>query len=138
MFTVTRTTAVLLALAGGTLMGSCASEGPRPVEDLTRARTLVDAADKGGTAQRYAAADLQRAHDELANATSADSAGKFDEARTFAQSAAADANVAAARGAAAEAERSAHEVAQSNASVQTEANRAADASTTMPAPPPPQ
>jgi Domain of unknown function (DUF4398) len=119
------------------LPAGCASEGPRPVEELTRARTTIEAADKGGSAQRYAAADLQLAHDELANANRADSAGKFNEARAFAESATADANVAAARGAAGDAEHAAREVAESNASLSNEANRAADSSTTTPPPPPP-
>jgi hypothetical protein len=131
-------TFVCIAIAGAALAAGCASEGPRPVEQLTRARTLIDAADRGGAAQRYAAADLQRAHDELANANSADSAGKFNAARDYAESAAADANLAAARGAAGEAQHAAQEVAQSNSSLRTEADRAADASATMPPPPPPQ
>ncbi len=131
-------TFICLAIAGAGLAAGCASEGPRPVEQLTRARTLIDAADRGGSAQRYAGADLQRAHDELANANTADSAGKFNEARAYAESAAADANLAAARGAAGEAQHASHEVAQSNASLRTEADRAADASAVMPAPPPPQ
>ena len=131
-------TFVCLAIAGSALAAGCASEGPRPVEQLTRARTLIDAADRGGNAQRYAGADLQRAHDELANANSADSAGKFNEARAYAESAAADANLAAARGAAGDAQRAAHEVAQSNNSLRTEADRAADASAVMPPPPPAQ
>ena len=86
-------TFVCIAIAGAALGAGCASEGPRPVEQLTRARTLIDAADRGGNAQRYAAADLQRAHDELANANSADSAGRFNEARAHAESAAADAKI---------------------------------------------
>jgi Domain of unknown function (DUF4398) len=131
-------TFVCIAIAGSALGAGCASEGPRPVEQLTRARTLIDAADRGGNAQRYAAADLQRAHDELANANSADSAGKFNESRAYAESAAADANLAAARGAAGEAKHASSEVAQSNSSLATEADRAADASSVMPAPPPPQ
>jgi|SRR5580704_10945295 outer membrane murein-binding lipoprotein Lpp len=137
MSTLTRTF-VCAALAASALAAGCASEGPRPVEQLTRARTLIDAADRGGSAQRYAAADLQRAHDELASANTADSAGKFNESRTYAESAAADANLAAARGAAGEAQHASHEVAQSNNSLRTEADRAADASSVMPAPPPPQ
>ena len=131
-------TLLCAAIAGSALAAGCASEGPRPVEQLTRARTLIDAADRGGNAQRYAAADLQRAHDELASANTADSAGRFNEARAYAESASADANLAAARGSAGEAQRAAHEVAQSNNSLRNEADRAADASSAMPPPPPPQ
>jgi hypothetical protein len=138
MLKVTRNTTLLLTLAGCAFAGGCASEGSRPVEELTRAKTMVEAADKGGNAQHYAAADLQRAHDELANADRADGAGRFNEARAFAESAAADANLAAARGAAGDAERAAQEVAQSNASVRSEAGRAAEASAPMAPPSPPR
>jgi len=129
---------ICTAIAGSSLAAGCANEGPRPVEQLTRARTLLEAADRGGNAQRYAAADLQRAHDELANANNADSAGKFNEARAYAESAAADANLAAARGAAGEAQHASSEVAQSNDSLRTEADRAANASAAMPPPARPQ
>jgi flagellar motor protein MotB len=59
-----------LALAA---TAGCATEGPPPQAELTRAQTLVDQADKG-PAQHYAAADLQRAHEELSAASSAESA----------------------------------------------------------------
>jgi hypothetical protein len=106
------------------------------MEQITRATTLIEAADQGGNAQRYAAADLQRAHDELADAKRADTAGKYTEARTFAESAAADANLAAARGAAGDSKRAAQEVAQSNAMLRGEANRAVDNSVSPPRPAP--
>ena len=69
-------TALLAAAASG-----CATQGPQPTEQITRARAVVEQADKGG-AQRYAAADLQRAHDELADADKANSAKRYDEARS--------------------------------------------------------
>jgi len=106
------------------IVGGCAGEGPRPMEEITRAQTLIEAADKGGNAQKYAPADLQRAHDELADATRADGAGKYNDARDFAESAAADANLAAARGAAGDARRAATEVVQSNATLRSESDRA--------------
>jgi len=96
------------------------------MEEITRAQTLIEAADKGGNAQKYAPADLQRAHDELADATRADGAGKYNDARDFAESAAADANLAAARGAAGDARRAATEVVQSNATLRSESDRAAN------------
>ncbi len=102
------------------------------MEEITRANTLVEAADKGGNAQRYAAGDLQRAHDELADANRADTAGKYEEAKNFAESAAVDANLAAARGAAGDAKRAATEVVQSNATLRGEANRAVDNSIATP------
>ena len=49
------------------LAGGCATEQGKPTEEVTKARTVIQRADKGD-AQRYAAADLQRAHDELSSA----------------------------------------------------------------------
>lgn len=107
------------------LASACATQGPQPTEELTRARTLIDQADKAG-AQRYAAADLQRAHDELASAELASGAGQSDSARRYAESAAADADVAAARAAAGEARRAAQEVVQGNEALRHEAQRSND------------
>jgi membrane-bound lytic murein transglycosylase len=116
------------------LLAACASEGPRPTEQLTAARTLVTQADKS-EAQRYDAADLQKAHDELNGAETADSQRKYNDARRLAESAAVDADVAAARAQAATAQHAAHEVEQSNAALRTESARAAAAEGN---PPPPQ
>jgi hypothetical protein len=104
------------------LAAGCATQGPQPTEEMTRARTLVEQADRSG-AQRYAAADLQRAHDELSNADKANAERKYDDARRYAESAAADADVASARGSAGEADRAAHEVRQSNATLRQESER---------------
>jgi len=119
-----------LALAA---LGGCASEGPPPREAMARAHTLVEQADKGN-AQRYAAADLQRAHDELAAAERDYNLKKYDEARAAAESAGADADLASARGSAGEAQRAALEVARSNGAVRQEADRAAEASAAAPPP----
>ncbi|MFL6605293.1 MAG: DUF4398 domain-containing protein [Steroidobacteraceae bacterium] len=104
------------------LAGGCATQGPQPIEEMTRARTLIEQADRSG-AQRYAAADLQRAHDELNNADKANAEKKYDDARRYAESAAADADVAVARAGAGEAQRAAQEVAQSNGTLRQESNR---------------
>jgi hypothetical protein len=126
----------LIGTAGAcALLAGCASEGPQPTAQLATARTLVAQADKS-PAQRYAAADLQRAHDELSAAETADGQRKFNDARSLAESAAADADVAVARGQAGEAQRAAHEVAQGNASLRSESERAAGASSPPPAPAP--
>jgi hypothetical protein len=128
----------LIFACGGFIIVGCAGEGPRPMEEMTRAHTLIEATDKDGNAQRYAAADLQRAHDEFADATRADGAGQYLEARNFAEAASVDANLAAARGAAGEAKRSASEVAQGNATLRSESNRAIENSVnTAPSPPSP-
>src|SRR4051794_2562863 len=108
---------VLCGVAAG-----CATEGARPVEEVTRARTLIEQADRAG-AQRYAAADLQRAHDELNNADKANADKKYDEARRYAESAAADADVATARAGAGEAQRAAQEVGRGTETLRQESGR---------------
>jgi Domain of unknown function (DUF4398) len=101
----------------------CASEGPKPTDELTKAHTVVEQADKGGNAQRYAAADLQRAHDELSDADRLSGQRKYDEARYFAQRAEVDADVAVARGNSAEAQKAAADVTQGNNALQQETQR---------------
>ena len=113
------TTGVLVCLGAA----GCASEGMKPTAELTKAHTVVEQADKGGNAQRYAAADLQRAHDELSDADRLDGQGKYDEARYFAQRAEADADVAVARGNSAEAQKAAADVTQANSTLQQETQR---------------
>ena len=124
----------LVFACGAFIIVGCAAEGPRPLEEMTRAHTLIEATDKDGNAQRYAAADLQRAHDEYADATRADSAGQFTEARNFAEAASVDANLAAARGAAGEARRAATEVMQGNATLRSESGRAVENAVNAPPP----
>jgi hypothetical protein len=100
----------------------CASHGPKPTDELTKAHTVIDQADKGN-AQRYAAADLQRAHDELGEADRDVGQKKYEEARELAQRAEVDADVAVARGNSAEAQKSAQEVDQSNNTLRQESQR---------------
>jgi hypothetical protein len=120
----------LAALAG------CASEGPPPKEEMARAHTLVSQADKAG-AQRFAAADLQRAHDEFARATTDFDAKRYNEARANAEKAAVDADLASARQSAGEARQAANQVARDQSALSQEAQRAADAASAPPPPPPP-
>jgi hypothetical protein len=115
---IASTTGVLLCVVAA----GCAAEGPKPTDELTKAHTVVEQADKGN-AQRYAAADLQRAHDELGEADRADAQKKYLEARRLAQRAEADAEVAVARGNSAEAQKAAEEIAQSNSTLKQEAQR---------------
>jgi len=117
-FVLSTTGALLCVAAAG-----CASQGPKPTDELTKAHTVVEQADKGGNAQRYAAADLQRAHDELSDADRYDGQKKYDEARYFAQRAEVDADVAVARGNSGEAQKAAADVAQSNSTLQQETQR---------------
>jgi hypothetical protein len=122
------------ALACGFASG-CASEGPEPREDMAQARALVDQADKAN-AQRYAPADVQRAHDELNSAERNYGAKKYNEARADAESAAADADVAAARASADAAQHAATEVTRGNDTLRQETER--DASGAVAQPPPQQ
>jgi hypothetical protein len=110
-------TALLCGLAGG-----CAIQGAQPTEEMTRARALIEQADRSG-AQRYAAADLQRAHDQLSNADKASADKRYDDARRYAEAAAADADVASARAASGEAQRAAQEVSQGNETLRQESDR---------------
>ena len=117
-FVLSTTGALLCVVAVG-----CASEGPKPSDELTKAHTVVEQADKGGNAQRYAAADLQRAHDELSDADRYDAQKKYDEARYFAQRAEVDADLAVARGNSGEAQKAAADVVSANNTLQQETQR---------------
>ena len=105
-----------------TALAACATEGPPPSDDLAKAQAMVQQADKAN-AQRYAGADMQRAHEELQTAERLNGEHKYDAARRSAQAAAADANLALAQSAAAEAQASAQELAKSNETLRQEANR---------------
>jgi hypothetical protein len=111
------------AVVGGLIAG-CATQGPKPTEELTKAHTLIQQAEKA-QAQRFAAPDLQRARDELSSAEVANTKGEYDVARSYAESAAVDADVATARASAGEALRAAHEAQQGNSVLQHESERAA-------------
>jgi hypothetical protein len=104
----TMTAAVVLVAAG---MSGCASQ-PKPTAQLVRASTLVSEAEKDG-AQRFAAADLQRARDELSDAQTAESAGKYANASRLADRAAADADLASARASSGKSQQSADQVRRS-------------------------
>jgi hypothetical protein len=111
---------LICILAVACVSGCATTPNPQVTEEMTRAKTLIDQADRTGGAQRYAAADLQRAHDELTSADRAIGERKYDEARRDAESAAADADVASARATAGEAQRAAHEVEQGNETLRRE------------------
>jgi Domain of unknown function (DUF4398) len=118
-------TVAVVALSG--LAVGCATEGPPPSQDLTMARTLVEQADKSD-AQRYAAADLQRAHDELSSAEKAAAERRYTEARRYAEMAQVDADLASARASSGEAQRAAHEIQRSLDSLKQESDRHANQS----------
>ena len=129
-FTMLPAAAVLCGLVGG-----CATQGPQPTEELTKARTLIEQAEKA-QAQRYAAPDLQRAREELSSAEIANTKRDYDVARSYAESAAADADVATARASAGEALQAAHEAQKSNSVLQQESERAVQGGATSSAAPP--
>ena len=111
--------AVLFAAA---LLAGCATQSERPTQEMTRAQTLIDQAEKAG-AQRYAAAQLEQARAKLDEAKTADHNGRHDEAQQRAAEAAADAELAMALADSGEAQRSATEVQQSVDTLRSEAQR---------------
>jgi hypothetical protein len=119
---------VLIPVIATAWLGACATQGPPPTDEMARAKALIEQADKGG-AQRYAAADLQRAHDEFSNAERASGEKKYDDARRYAEAAGADADVATARASAGEAQRAAHEVMQGNETLRQESDRGSTSTT---------
>ncbi len=114
-----------LALVTAALGAGCATQGPIPTQQLTMARTLVEQADKAD-AQRYAPADLQRAHDELSSAEKAVNDQKYDDARRYAENAQVDADLASARASSGEAQRAAREVDRTIDTLKQESERHAN------------
>jgi hypothetical protein len=125
---LTATTGALLCLGAV----GCASQGPKPNDELTKAHTVLEQADKGGTAQHYAAADLQRAHDELNDADRLSAQKKYDEARSYAQRAEVDADLAVARGNSAEQQKAAEDVSKANDALRQETGRSVESPATGP------
>jgi hypothetical protein len=111
-----------IAASAALAIVACAGEVERPTEQMARASTLIEQAEKAG-AQRYAAAELQQARDKLAAADQAADKGKADQARWLAEEAAADAELAGARTASGEATRAADEVARGTRTLEQEADR---------------
>jgi hypothetical protein len=122
----------LVTAALGLLCAGCATNANRPTSEITRARTLIEQAEKSG-AQQYAASELDQARNKLRLADAAVEDGKNDEARARANEAAAAAELAQARSTSGQAKKSADEVEQSTQALERESNRAPVA----PAPPQP-
>ena len=112
----------LVTAALGLLCAGCATNANRPTSEITRARTLIEQAEKSG-AQQYAAAELDQARNKLRLANAAVEGGKNDEARARANEAAADAELAQARATSGQAKKSANEVEQSTDALQRETDR---------------
>ncbi len=111
----------LIAAAVSLLCVGCAS-GPRPTEEITRARTLIEQAEKSG-AQRYAAVELDSARNKLREADALAKQGENDTARARANEAAAAAELAVARTSSGEAQKSAEDVQKSTDALQRETTR---------------
>ncbi len=122
---------VVLTLATAFMATACATSSGRAAGEIARARTLIEQAEKAG-AQRYAAADLDKARNRLQLAAAADAAGKQQEARARANEAAADAELALARARSGEAQKVAEEVRRATDTLQEEAARKASATGTSP------
>jgi hypothetical protein len=86
---------VAAAISVSVLLAACKGE-PRPTEELSRAKTLVEHADAANV-QRYAAVDLNEAHDKLRAAEKAAADDENGTARRRANEASADAELASAR-----------------------------------------
>jgi type IV pilus biogenesis protein CpaD/CtpE len=108
----------------GVLAAGCATEQAKPTEELTKARSVIEVADRGN-AQQYAPADVQRAHDELSSAERAQNERKYAQARRFAEKAEADANLASARANSVAAQHAAEEIRKSLDTLKQESARAA-------------
>ena len=107
------------------LLVACAGQSDRPVEQLTRAQTLIDQAEKAG-AQRYAAADLETARNKLSAANAAAEKGKHEAARDLATEAALDAELASARATSGQARQDAQDVSKGVETLRDEAARQSD------------
>jgi flagellar biosynthesis/type III secretory pathway protein FliH len=106
---VPMTAAAASVLAAVALSGCASQPPPKPTAQLVRASTLITVAEND-EAQRYAAADLQRAHDELSDAQTAEAEHQYARARALAENAAADADLAGARAASGKARESSQQV----------------------------
>jgi seryl-tRNA synthetase len=89
---------------------------------MTKAKSTIQLADKS-TAQQYAPADLQRAHDELSSAERAESERKYEDARRFAEKAEVDADLAVAQANSVAAQHAAQEIHKSLETLKQESGR---------------
>jgi hypothetical protein len=118
----------LIIAAVGVLAAGCATN-PGATAEITRARTLIEQAEKAN-AQQYAAVELDSARNKLREADDASRHGDTDSAKARANEAAAAAELASARSESARAQAAAEEVQKSNETLRREASR--DTSTTPP------
>jgi hypothetical protein len=115
-------TRIAVLIAAALLVAGCATPSERPTQEMSRAQTLIEQAEKAG-AQQYAAVQLQQARAKLEQAQAADREGRHDEAEQRATEAAADAELAMALTNSGEAQHAAAEVQQSVETLREEAQR---------------
>ena len=111
----------LILAAAGVLAAGCATN-PGATAEITRARTLIETAEKGD-AQQYAAVELDSARNKLREADDAAKHGDEDSAKARANEAAAAAELASARAQSARAQKDAEQVQKGNDTLQREAAR---------------
>jgi hypothetical protein len=118
----------LIIAAAAVLAAGCATN-PGATAEITRARTLIEQAEKAN-AQQYAAVELDGARNKLREAEVAAKKGDEDDAKARANEAAASAELASARSASAREQKAADEVQKGTETLQREASR--DTSATPP------
>src|SRR5262245_14773072 len=101
----------LILAAAGLFVAGCATN-PGATAEITRARTLIEQAEKND-AQQYAAVELDGARNKLREAESAERKGDDDSAKARANEAAASAELANARASSTRAQKAADEVQKS-------------------------
>src|SRR5262245_25491656 len=111
----------LIIAAAGVLAAGCATN-PGATAEITRARTLIEQAEKS-EAQQYAAVELDSARNKLREADDAAKHGDEDSAKARANEAAAAAELASSRAESARAQKAADEVQKSNETLRREASR---------------
>lgn len=100
----------LVGVTGAALvLAACAAAPERPEAEFSRAQTLIQAAEQQG-AQEFAGAELERARGKLGQAEIVADKGDGKQATRLAQQAAVDAELAAAKAAAAKAGKAADEL----------------------------
>lgn len=103
-------------------LAGCASNGQRPVEQLTLAEANIAQAEQSG-AREHSPLELDQARQKLTQARSATEANDNETARRLAEQAAADAELATAQARAAESERAAEELRKGLETLRAEAAR---------------
>lgn len=112
---------LILAAASLFAAAGCATN-PGATAEITRARTLIEQAEKSD-AQQYAAVELDSARNKLREADAAAKHGDEDSAKARANEAAAAAELASARASSARAKTAADEVQKSTDTLKREASR---------------